>query len=126
MSAGPIYPQYWAFDSTVPMYPFDPAGATALLDAAGYRLRQPTRPSAGPPARLRFTCLVPKDFTIWQRIALEVQRDLLNVGVDMQFQEVPLREFGGVDTERAVRGCVYQYDQRSDTLALVYVVALGT
>lgn len=93
VSAGPIYPQYWAFDSTVPTYPFDPEGARALLETAGYQLRQPVRPSEGPPARLRFTCLVPKDFTTWQRIALEVQKDLFNVGVDMQFRVVPLKEF---------------------------------
>ncbi|HVG69447.1 MAG TPA: ABC transporter substrate-binding protein [Vicinamibacterales bacterium] len=93
VSAGPIYPQYWAFDSTAPTYPFDPEGAKALLETAGYRLRQPARPSDGPPARLRFTCLVPQDFTTWQRIALEVQKDLFNVGVDMQFRVVPLKEF---------------------------------
>jgi ABC-type transport system substrate-binding protein len=92
-SGGPIYPKYWAFDSAVPTYPFDPEGAKALLDTAGYRLRKPTRPSAEPQARLRFTCLVPKDFTTWQRIALEIQKDLFNVGVDMQFRVVPLTEF---------------------------------
>jgi ABC-type transport system substrate-binding protein len=44
--------------------------------------------------RFRFTCLIPRDFAVWERIALEVQRDLFNVGVDMQFEVVPLNEFG--------------------------------
>src|SRR4030095_7798183 len=90
-SAGPVYPMYWAFDSSAPEYSFNPAAAAALLDAAGYPLRKATREA--PPTRFRFTCLIPKDFAIWQRIALELQRDLLNVGVDMEFKAVPLREF---------------------------------
>lgn len=92
-SSGPIYTRYWAFDSTVPNYSYDPVGAAALLDAAGYRLPKSSGTSA-PPARFRFTCLIPKDFTVWERIALEVQRDLFNIGVDMQFKVVPLKEFG--------------------------------
>ena len=91
-SAGPIYPRYWAFDSSVPNYSFDPAGAAALLDAAGYRMPKASGATA-PPARFRFTCLLPKDFTVWERIALEVQRDLLNIGVDMQFKVIPMLEF---------------------------------
>ena len=91
-SAGPIYPRYWAFDSTVPKYSFDPAAAVALFEAAG--LHMPTGSTTeAPPARLRFTCLLPRDFTVWERIALEVQKDLFNVGVDMQFKVVPLSEF---------------------------------
>jgi peptide/nickel transport system substrate-binding protein len=91
-SAGPIYPKYWGFDSSVPKYAFDPQAAAALLDEAGYHMPSVST-NAVLPARLRFTCLVPKDFTVWQRIALEVQRDLFNVGVDMQFKVVPLQEF---------------------------------
>jgi ABC-type oligopeptide transport system substrate-binding subunit len=44
-------------------------------------------------ARFRFTCLVPRDFSTWERIALEVQKNLYNVGVDMQFRVVPAAEF---------------------------------
>ena len=91
-SAGPIYPKFWSFDSTKPEYSYDPAGAAALLEAAGYPMRK-TRANEGPPSRFRFTCLMPKDFTVWQRIALDVQKDLFEVGIDMQFKVVPLSEF---------------------------------
>ncbi len=91
-SSGPIYPTYWAFDTSVPNYAYDPVSAASLLDAAGFRMPA-TSGVAAPPARLRFTCLLPRDFTIWERIALEVQKDLFNVGVDMQFKVVPLEEF---------------------------------
>lgn len=91
-SSGPIYPRYWAFDGSVPHHAFDPATAARLLDAAGHRMPQASD-TAVPPARFRFTCLLPKDFTVWQRIALEVQKDLFNIGVDMQFKIVPIDEF---------------------------------
>ena len=31
---------------------------------------------------------------MWERVALEIQRDLFNVGVDMQFKSVPITDFG--------------------------------
>jgi len=91
-SAGPLYPKYWAYDSGLPKYSFDPATASTLLDAAGYRVTR-TSPSAAP-SRFRFTCLLPKNFTVWERVALEVQRDLVAIGVDMQFKVLDPDEFG--------------------------------
>jgi peptide/nickel transport system substrate-binding protein len=94
-SSGPLYPKYWAYDPTQPRYDFDPAAAAALLDAAGYPL--PRKPSVGSPrARFQFTCLLPQNFAIWERVALAVQRDLFNVGVDMQFKSVPFKEFNAL------------------------------
>ena len=90
-AAGPLYPKYWAYDPTVPEYPFDPAGAAAILEEAGYPVRQTSDKMA--PSRLRFTCLLPQNFTVWERMALEVQRDLIDIGVDMQFKVVPFTEF---------------------------------
>jgi ABC-type transport system substrate-binding protein len=46
-----------------------------------------------PRARFRFTCLLPENFAVWQRIALEIQRDLFDIGVDMQFKIVPFEQF---------------------------------
>ena len=74
-STGPIWPQYWAYDSSVQPYPYDPGQAAALLDSAGYPLPA-TTDSERPPARLRFTCLLPDKFTVWERLALEVQKNL--------------------------------------------------
>ena len=92
VSSGPLYPKYWAYDSAVPHYEHDPAGAAALLDAAGYPLPKGAG-SGGPRARFKFTCLLPQNFAVWERVALEIQRDLFNVGVDMQFKAVPFKEF---------------------------------
>lgn len=94
-ATGPLYPKYWAYDPSVPQYQYDPAAAAALLDAAGYRI-QKAADSNRPPARFRFTCLLPQDFAVWERIALEIQRDLINIGVDMQFKVAPFKTFNAL------------------------------
>ena len=38
---------------------------------------------AGQPSNLKFTCLIPENFQLWERLALMVQRDLAEIGVDM-------------------------------------------
>lgn len=91
-SSGPLYPKYWAYDAAQAQYQYDPAEAAKLLDEAGYPLPKMLSAS-GPRARFRFTCLLPKNFAVWERVALEIQRDLFNVGVDMQFKSVPFEEF---------------------------------
>ena len=42
---------------------------------------------------MRFTCLFPANFSVLERIALEVQKQLYDVGVDMQFEVVPIEEY---------------------------------
>jgi peptide/nickel transport system substrate-binding protein len=90
-STGPFWPKYWAYDTSMASYTFDPPLATSLLDSAGQRMKAATNSS--PRARFHFVCLVPAGFSVWERIALEVQRNLYNVGVDMQFKVVPFQEF---------------------------------
>jgi peptide/nickel transport system substrate-binding protein len=92
-SSGPLHPKYWAYDSTQVQYQYDPVGAAALLDAAGFPLPK-TASGRGPRARFRFTAVLPQDFAVWEQVALEIQRDLINVGVDMQFKPMPLDQFG--------------------------------
>ena len=94
-SSSPLYPKYWAYDSTQPQYQYDPTAAAALLDAAGYTLPRQSDPSR-PKARFRFTCLLPQNFAIWERVALAIQRDLFSIGVDMQFKSVPFKEFNAL------------------------------
>jgi peptide/nickel transport system substrate-binding protein len=94
-SSGPIYPEYWAFDAAQSEYRYDPVAAAALLDAAGYHLPA-TAPPGQPRARFRFTCVLPKNFVVWERVALEIQQDLLSIGVDVQFNAVPFEEFNAL------------------------------
>jgi peptide/nickel transport system substrate-binding protein len=92
-STGPIWPRYWAYDGSVPSYSFDPQRAESLLAQAGFTGARGSRTTTRPPARLRFVTLIPENFSVWERIALHVQRDLFKIGVDMQFKVVPFVEF---------------------------------
>ncbi len=93
-STGPLWPEYFTYDKSVTPYGFDPEQAASLLDGAGFVRPATTDDPNLPPARLRFTCLIPENFSVWERIGLEVQQDLFNVGVDMQFEVVPFEEWG--------------------------------
>lgn len=92
-STGPVWPNYWAYDATVGSYSYNPAQAASLLDAAGLPPASVGGSPNAPPARFRFTCLIPENFSVWERIALELQKDLFDVGVDMQFEIVAFEEF---------------------------------
>lgn len=92
-ATGPLWPKHWAYDSSIQPFGFDPRGAVSLLEAAGFRLRDVAATSSLPPARLRFTCLLPEDFTLLERIGLEVQKQLYDVGIDIQFEVLPAQEY---------------------------------
>lgn len=77
---GPVWPRHWARDSRAPAAPFDPAGAEALLRG---RRRGPGS----------FTCLVPENFSILERMALLVQQQLAEVGVRMKLESLPPDQF---------------------------------
>jgi peptide/nickel transport system substrate-binding protein len=93
-TSGPAWPLHWAYDVTVPGFAYDPGRSAALLDAA----RLPLDPKTGgsgdrAPSRLDFTCLIPDSFTLWERMALIVQKDLAKIGVDMRIESMPFPEF---------------------------------
>jgi peptide/nickel transport system substrate-binding protein len=91
-ASGPVWPLHWAYDSTVPSYSYDPSKAIAMLDAA--RISQaPIEMTDRAPGRFHFTCLVPDNFALWERMALIVQRDLAEIGVDMKIESVPFEVF---------------------------------
>jgi peptide/nickel transport system substrate-binding protein len=93
-STGPLWPQHWAYDRATPGYGYQPAVAKSLLDVIDRSPRVNLASSNGAPnASVRFTCLLPANFSVLERLALEVQRQLYNVGVDMQFQVLPADEF---------------------------------
>jgi peptide/nickel transport system substrate-binding protein len=87
-ASGPIWPQHWAYDASVQPFGFDPRQAEALLDGAGYARGRARDVSPVLGSRLRVTCLLPEGFSILERIALYVQKQLYDVGVDMQFEVV--------------------------------------
>lgn len=89
-ASGAAWPQHWAFDSTLPPISYDPARAAALLNGADL---PPEHSKGGAPARIHFTCIIPENFALWERMGLLVQRNLAEIGVDMQLQALPVDEF---------------------------------
>lgn len=94
VATGPVWPLYWAHDWTVQPPRYDPARAGAALDAAGFPLR-PSTQAARPPSRFEFTCLVPEGHPLFERLAIVIQQQLADVGVDMHIELVPLPALGG-------------------------------
>jgi len=89
-STGPLWPKHWAYNGAIASYRFDPGLAASLLNSAGFTADKRTD---GPRTRFRFTCLIPENFNVIERVALEVQKQLYNVGIDMQFEVVPIKDF---------------------------------
>ena len=114
-STGPLWPKHWAYNNSIASYRFDPGLAVSLLTTR--RASVPITRSDGPQsARLRFTCLIPENFSVIERVALEVQKQLYNVGVDMQFEVVPSKEFDA-RIRRAVRRNPDRHGERADLWA---------
>lgn len=87
---GPIWPLHWANEAAFTQE-FNPAAARAALDRAGYPQAKPT--SAGElRTRFRLRCLVNSEDPQDERIALMVQRQLLDVGVHLEIELLPMDE----------------------------------
>jgi peptide/nickel transport system substrate-binding protein len=78
VSSGPIWPRYWALPTPVPRFDFDPENASRILKGMQ---RTGNRTAA------RFTCLVQSD-SAYERIALEMKRQLQAVDVEMEVRAV--------------------------------------
>ncbi len=94
----PVWPSHWAYSSGK-KYTYSPQAARARLDAAGFPVRKSSDVDAMP-SRFRLKCLFyNKDFQ-FERIALLVQRQLAEVGVDLVLEGGDQRDITG----RAARG----------------------
>lgn len=89
-ASGSAWPPHWAFDESVPSFTYDVGRASALLDSAS--LKEVKMPD-GKSARFRFTCIFPENFALWERLGLQVQRNLAEVGIDMQLETLSVNEF---------------------------------
>lgn len=90
-----IWPSYWAHENSTPDWPYDPAAATSLLDAVLRKAVHPVgRSRAGAPT-IAFTCLLPANFTLYERLALLVQRQLRLINVEMRIEALPADVYNG-------------------------------
>ncbi len=90
-ATGPVWIRHWTYDEAVSPVRHDPDAARALLEAAGW-------PTPGPGVgkarrgRLTLSCMVPAGYESLERLALMLQKQLLDVGVDLDLEAVPSPE----------------------------------
>jgi len=97
----PLWPANWAYDSSFLGYSYDPGRAAAMIDRThGHTTANSGKHASARPTRLRFTCLVIENLALWERMALLVQKQLFEIGVDMKLEAVPAAQFN----ERVAQG----------------------
>ena len=99
--ASGIWPRHWAYGGVEKLYPYDPGLADQLLTDAGYPPAPSDTSLERMPARFRFTCLVREGDMTEERVALLVQRQLYDIGVEMQIEALGIQEFTARVTSRA-------------------------
>jgi peptide/nickel transport system substrate-binding protein len=98
VAAGPIWPSYWAYQPVAGAASYDPQRAAALLDRAG--LPMPAATGDKPRVRFSFRCLFWSEDPQYERIALMLQKQLFDIGVQVDLIPVTLTQLG----ERATAG----------------------
>jgi peptide/nickel transport system substrate-binding protein len=87
---GPVSPEHWAYSPPAEPFVFNPMAARHRLDAAGLKEHAPAGRSG--PGRFSFTCLVFSGDTRFERLAVLVQKQLADVGVDMTLEPLSQKE----------------------------------
>jgi ABC-type transport system substrate-binding protein len=93
LADGPIWPAHWAYGTAQKAYTPNVEAATARLDAAGLALRHGRDPGRMP-SRFRFKCLTIAKHATFEKIALLLQKQLYEIGIDMEVEAVSLQELG--------------------------------
>jgi len=94
-------PEHWAYNSNVAHYPYDPARANALLDAAGY-------PPDKNGVRFRLTMKISTAEETSRLMAMVIQQQLKKVGIDLDIRSF---EFALLYSD-VVRGAFQLYTLR--------------
>jgi peptide/nickel transport system substrate-binding protein len=90
---GPIWPYHWAYHSATSTYTYNPDAARLRLDAAGLRLTSSSENAM--PRRFRFTCVFVSEDPQFERIALVLQKQLFEIGIDVEMIPMTLRDLQG-------------------------------
>ena len=91
-AAGPVWPFHWAYSTGQKTYTYNPELARVRLDAAGFTLPRVASPSRMP-SRFGFTCLIWANDARYESMALILQKQLFDIGVDMEVEAVPFEQF---------------------------------
>jgi peptide/nickel transport system substrate-binding protein len=83
---GPIQPLSWAYTDRIARYPFDPARARLLLDAAGWTTDAGDGIRRRDGRRLAFTLVTQAGYAIRENVAQAIQQQLRAIGVDVRVE----------------------------------------
>jgi peptide/nickel transport system substrate-binding protein len=90
VAEGPIWPYYWAYSTAQKTYTRNHEAATLRLDTAGLTMKSSTKGRM--PSRLHLRCLVVEKNQQYERLALWLQKQLYEIGVDLEVQALPVNE----------------------------------
>jgi ABC-type transport system substrate-binding protein len=94
VAEGPIWPFHWAYSTAQKTYTHNTEAATLRLDSAGLRMKKAGAPGQMP-SRFRIRCLTLAKDARYERIALILQKQLYEIGVDMEIEVLPGKELIG-------------------------------
>jgi peptide/nickel transport system substrate-binding protein len=90
VAEGPIWPFHWAYSTAQKTYTHNSEAATLRLDSAGLAIRK--SPTGRMPSRLHIVCLTVANNAQFEKIALVLQKQLYEIGVDLEIQALPIAE----------------------------------
>jgi peptide/nickel transport system substrate-binding protein len=90
---GPVWPYHWAYAPAERTYSLNRQAATLQLDAAGHSARSAGKANTMQ-SRFKFVCLTLANDARYEKLALLLQKQLYDIGVDMEIEALPLRELG--------------------------------
>jgi peptide/nickel transport system substrate-binding protein len=85
---GPIWRYHWAYSSAHKVYTHNSDSATLRLDSAGLKVK-PSAVKGRMPSRLHLRCLTIANDARYERIALVLQKQLYEIGVDLEIETAP-------------------------------------
>lgn len=91
---GPIWPYHWAYSTPARTHAYNPEAARLRLASTG--LSELRRESAATmPSRLRLRCLYYAEDSRFDRLAMVLQKQLSQIGVDVEMEPAGAQEFQG-------------------------------
>jgi peptide/nickel transport system substrate-binding protein len=87
-ASGYAWPNHWMYEGTLGPGGYDPGRAAEMLAAAGFDVRRPSARRNDP----HFTCLVPAGLSPHEQMAIVLQKQFSEVGVDMAIEALPVAD----------------------------------
>jgi peptide/nickel transport system substrate-binding protein len=110
-AGGPVWPKHWAWPKDAPRFSYAPDDARRLLDEAG--LKAPGNGAGTMPSRFSFTCAVYAEDSRWERIAMLVQKQLADVGIEMKLRPLKATELSEALAKGNFDAFIFEFFGRS-------------